>query len=396
MSRSLQDLLESAEASYQRAKQELEKASRALADHHDALDMIHLMATGRTPAQRQVEERLPEPPPGGAPTAPPPQPRTQPLPPPVAAPAPPPAPAKPTDPGPFPGENSAALQEVLEEAADSAGICWTVLKAIQVWETGHYRDPAAKAWLEKNNPGGMKNTAFARSIGGVETEGTYAKFPNWRAGVLAHGKFLAQQRYNAARQTDDPLEQAEAIGEAGYAEGSPTWLEGVQALVRQYLKEGPSTRPSVPAGSVSLLRVNVVARARSAIGKGVVYSLGAGGGDPTRPLGHESDCSGFADWVLGISRDSTGLNTDALVRDGLAPGGLFDKVTEALPGDLIVYGAGNGHNYGHVGVITEVDAGKPTRVVHCSSSNNPAILETGPDLFLSRGAIVVRYHGLAA
>jgi cell wall-associated NlpC family hydrolase len=168
--------------------------------------------------------------------------------------------------------------------------------------------------------------------------------------------------------------------------GSPSGYVDLQVVE----PAGPKPAPAPPVTAEG-----AVNRARSAVGGATRYRLGAGGGDPALPLPTEADCSGFADWCLGLSRDRTGLNTDALVRDGKTEGGLFDQVDQAKPGDLIVYPSGNGRDYGHVGVITEVESGKPKKVVHCSSGQTPAIQETGPELFLQRGAIVVRRKGLA-
>lgn len=415
-----EELLETAEQSLTRLDTscgklhaDLAKVKSLRADAHTAVSELRQRILGPAAPAAAVADPAPDPAasPAPVPRELPPPPPPAPVPPaahpapaPALAPAVPPAPAppaQPADPGPFPGENSAGLQVVLEESAKLAGIRWEALKAIEVWETGHYgKDPAAHAWLDKHNPGGMKDSKTTAALGALPSDGgMYAHFRDWRAGILAHGRFLSQSRYDAARATVDPLAQAEAIGAAGYAEGSPTWLTGVQALVRQYARTGAGTQPATTSAPVPVTtsRAAIVARARSALGKGVVYVLGAGGGDPHQPLAHESDCSGFADWVLGISRDSTGLNTDALVQDGHTPGGLFDEVTmaEALPGDLLVYGAGKGHSYGHVGVITEVSAGQATKVVHCHSGD-PAVVETGPEVFTSRGGIVVRYHGLTA
>lgn len=174
----------------------------------------------------------------------------------------------------------------------------------------------------------------------------------------------------------------------------------------------------------------VVARAMSAVGKGCVYALGAGGRDPSalypwhdvfrvpdtadpvtkaarwKVYKRACDCSGFAAWVYGVARrldpkvvpfwepeDGNWFETSALARDAERPLGMVNKVpwSQALPGMMLVYGdrVVNGQRHqGHVGVITEVSAGLPTKVVHCSLGNwkhrGDAILETSADNFLNR------------
>lgn len=149
------------------------------------------------------------------------------------------------------------------------------------------------------------------------------------------------------------------------------------------------------------------------IGLGTVYLLGAGGMQPAsaRPWdtdrGRHCDCSGFAAWACGYSRQTSDpfyvgrnggwINTDAMRADGYSTGGVFSAVAVAEPGDLIVFPGGvPGHNIGHVGVVAAVDAsGKPARVVHCSSGNyrntGDAIRETGPEVFDTPKTVVIRY-----
>lgn len=159
-----------------------------------------------------------------------------------------------------------------------------------------------------------------------------------------------------------------------------------------------------------------VARARAAIGHKCAYILGHGGfhGDADWPWYRDAaidgcDCSGFVAWCLGLPRRLvTGpladrykphfgewLETTAIVKDALSDFGLFSKVTWELarPGDLVVYGDGGGHQ-GHVGLVSEVDAHGPVKVVHCSLGNfhakGDAVQETDPHLWQGRG-IVARY-----
>jgi cell wall-associated NlpC family hydrolase len=157
-----------------------------------------------------------------------------------------------------------------------------------------------------------------------------------------------------------------------------------------------------------LTRDAVVARARSATGKGTVYSLGEGGREPALPTpGHRCDCSGFAAWCVGVDRylpnddlknlmpGEAWFETSTLARDARSPFGFVAEVPwlAALPGDLLVYPDRSGHQ-GHVGVVATVDHAGPLSVVHCSLGNfhhtNDAIRETPVELFRLAGAIVAR------
>lgn len=161
-------------------------------------------------------------------------------------------------------------------------------------------------------------------------------------------------------------------------------------------------------------RAEWVRRARSMVGSGR-YCLGAGPGakgNPRTPFGpcakpdehtHEhagpvfSDCSGFTSWVTGVPRYDVDAkvwrNTDHLQADaeGKVKGDIGDGVPwkDALPGDLVVFGAGK--RIGHVGIVVETDASGPTRVVHCQASKTPAVIETSePGLFKRKGAVILR------
>jgi LysM repeat protein len=67
----------------------------------------------------------------------------------------------------------------------------------------------------------------------------------------------------------------------------------------------------VPANNISVNSLKIshlLARARSAVNKGIRYKLGFGGTNPTSPLptaDHLCDCSGFVCWVLGLARNTT-------------------------------------------------------------------------------------------
>jgi hypothetical protein len=148
---------------------------------------------------------------------------------------------------------------------------------------------------------------------------------------------------------------------------------------------------------------DVVARARSAVGQGCSYHLGAGGMRPNDPApwnAHlQCDCSGVAMWCLGLSRfdGETWFETTRIVYDALNENLVFARVPwlHARPSDLLVYGDLHGHQ-GHVGVVTEATLGPetfPLLVAHCSSGNwrhtNDAIRETGPEIWTHNEAAIV-------
>lgn len=150
----------------------------------------------------------------------------------------------------------------------------------------------------------------------------------------------------------------------------------------------------------------IVSRARSAIGYEVEYRLGCGGIMPSAVHPWDAakccDCSGFACWCCGISRQQVDhwLNTDAMVQDGKTPGGFFEQVPleMALPGHLLVYGRSKPGTHGHVGVISVVTNKGPFRAIHCSSGNwkrrGDAIQETGIDVWRARpDSIAIRFLG---
>jgi cell wall-associated NlpC family hydrolase len=144
---------------------------------------------------------------------------------------------------------------------------------------------------------------------------------------------------------------------------------------------------------------------------GIPYALGQGGMTPSAPFPwtiRGLDCTGWCAWALGISRKDSRIpggwiESTAIVADGNAPGGLFTRVDEALPGDLLVWGDSvvNGKKReGHAGLVIEALNGHPLRVAHCSKSNysntRNALLVTAPDIFARHGAVVVRFNELDA
>lgn len=152
---------------------------------------------------------------------------------------------------------------------------------------------------------------------------------------------------------------------------------------------------------------DLVLRARSALGHKCAYRLGSGGGTGELPFTQENpecDCSGFVSWVYGVKRkvsvpmyekwNGGWFETTAVYRDANSPYGFFTKVEEAKPGDVLVWGDSKGKQ-GHIGLVTEVDGGKPTKVIHCARGNaikyGDAVYETGPTVFTANNAIVARW-----
>lgn len=139
-------------------------------------------------------------------------------------------------------------------------------------------------------------------------------------------------------------------------------------------------------------RERTLERAHSAIGRSTVYRLGAGGMRTSAVPARSLDCSGFVAWAIGIPRQlppRTGgwLDTDCYWRGGSpVVDGLFLHVApeNAKPGDLYVY-PDSGGRQGHIGIISEVQDKRPTKVVHCSSGNHrrcgDAIQETYCSVF---------------
>jgi len=156
----------------------------------------------------------------------------------------------------------------------------------------------------------------------------------------------------------------------------------------------------------------LIARARSAAAKNVVYKLGAGGMRPDKAMptdaNNRCDCSGFVCWALGISRQTTHplylnfnggwINTNAMVNDAKESTGMFRPATLIVPGVILVFASGGGHRVGHCGIVTKVGAaGMPETVIHCSSGNSrngDAIQETPPTVFRTAGTIAIWYEGL--
>lgn len=163
-----------------------------------------------------------------------------------------------------------------------------------------------------------------------------------------------------------------------------------------------SSSPELPA----VLSARV-ARARSAIGKGIRYKLGRGGfapnnalpgraGDPALDDHAGCDCSGFAAWIAGLSRGPrqvapAWIETSAIVADATGARRTFRQVAAPIPGAFVVYPDHAG-DQGHIGLLTST-AGGVLRGVDCSSSRSKAtgqaITERGLEFFRKAGAIYV-------
>lgn len=176
------------------------------------------------------------------------------------------------------------------------------------------------------------------------------------------------------------------------------------------------------------------ARARSCLGlrllppsgvgpqTAIVYKLGKGGIDPSKPhpaqwsgLGKRwlCDCSGFTAWALGFDRGADWLSTEGMLVDALdGPDGKdwFEPIDAPEVGCVVCYGSlyaldGNGKRVrirpGHVGLVVAVPAEfdpalnvRDVRVVHCSSSaskKGAAITEADAGLWLRKGGRWLRY-----
>ncbi|MFN8525306.1 MAG: glucosaminidase domain-containing protein [Chloroflexota bacterium] len=197
---------------------------------------------------------------------------------------------------------------------------------------------------------------------------------------------------------------------AHYA-SDPSWGSSIASIARAMERAYAMTaqRTEGPLESVDRL----IARSRSALGHGFKYQLGQGGMRPQSALpgspSNGCDCSGFVCWCLGISRQTDHnlyrqfnggwINTDAIVNDVRTTTGFFRPLETSRVGALMVYPSRQpSRPYGHVGIVTEVADGSVARVIHCSSTNyarfGDAIAETGPEVFVSGGAILAWFEGL--
>lgn len=89
------------------------------------------------------------------------------------------------------------------------------------------------------------------------------------------------------------------------------------------------------------------------------------------------DCSGFVCWALGVPRQISPpdpvlgewLFTDSIHADATHGGRRFERLREAVVGCLVVYPKPVDEPFGHIGIVTAVEAGEALRIVHCSAGN---------------------------
>jgi cell wall-associated NlpC family hydrolase len=148
-----------------------------------------------------------------------------------------------------------------------------------------------------------------------------------------------------------------------------------------------------------------VARAMSAVGRGIRYRLGHGGTKPDDPLPTRTgycDCSGFIAWVLNLNRAPKTdrpfwIETTNIVNDALGARKAFIRLHAPERGCLVVYPdrkVMGRRSEGHVGLVTEVGEGGRLTVIDCSSSKGGKVKEAIREwdrtaLFVPRKAICV-------
>lgn len=245
---------------------------------------------------------------------------------------------------------------MVSQWAAAYGIDPAVLLAIEIWETGWY---TSDAWRDRRNPGGMK-TAPSQFRGILTTDRdpehpTYLRFETWQEGIQGHALFLGRgKRYEAIHGTTDPVKQIEAIGAAGYAEGSPSWLAGVKGVL---------SRAQKLLGTISV--------SDSSLGARIVASMRS----LPDPFPYEPETQGgqlgCANVVSKALVDAGVLDKLELSVDGLS-GGLKAKGWTPIQkpyrdGDVIVWSpneSSNGHK--HVGVL-DADGSKVWALDNSSS-----------------------------
>lgn len=137
----------------------------------------------------------------------------------------------------------------------------------------------------------------------------------------------------------------------------------------------------------------ILATARSFLGRGVRYVLGA---DDVTPPDLSLDCSAFVWRALG-SRKFDGKrwrNTEWILADALGARSRFVQVDRPEPGDVAVYARKiNGGKMGHIAIVADP---KRRTIVDCSSSLGGVREHSGAYFWkrAARGrAVFVRYTG---
>lgn len=149
-------------------------------------------------------------------------------------------------------------------------------------------------------------------------------------------------------------------------------------------------RALAPDPVVSVAAQNRVARARSAVGKGIRYRLGAGGVDPNYPLPSRDgycDCSGFVSWVIRQPRDKSGrkpssIHTDAIAKDATGAQAMFRRIARPVPGCFAVYpdyrDAAGKLRQGHTAIVTGLF---PLTIVDCGETADGITERSGKAFF---------------
>ena len=328
---------------------------RAVKERHD-----HAMAelAGDTPV---APVQPPAPPVVATPPSPPPEPvAPAPVVPAPTVPVKPPVPVAPPA-GPVPVGSDRVIPDAVWAAVDQYApaekVNPDVLLAIEVWETGWFM---SDAWRYRRNPGGMKAPPASFAAHGLVTDRdpehpTYMRFATWQDGIRGHSVFIGEgPRYAAIHATADPDRQIEAIGAAGYAEGSNSWLVGVKAKYRQVVAlraKRAGTRPSATPVTTDLGAL-ILASAKRAQDLGTSFPY-----DPQTEAGNLG-CANAVSWILtdaGVLK-SIVLNVDGLY-DALIAVGWKETTTPYEDGDVILWkkwtGSG-GHQ--HCGILDEEGA----------------------------------------
>lgn len=283
--------------------------------------------------------------------------------PPITVPTPAPAPTEPM-PAFIRGKLDPLVWAEICRVAPSVGVEPATLAAVQVWESGWYTSNLFRmGW----NVGGIKYRPDLPALGHtlppyVSEEGyMYATFTDWKAGIAAHARFLAQGRYDAIRRTDDPVAEVRAIHDAGYAEKDLEWLEGVTKLAKKFAGMTTEVRPTPADGTPLTARIRAAALALP---------------DPF-PYAPETEsgnlgCANVVSHALiqaGVI-DHIELAVDGLARE-LERLGWVKVETPYKEGDVVVWGKRPGQSHKHVGIL--ILEGPTVMTVQNSSSRRKVV-----------------------